>query len=67
MLQEWLQAKGKPLPQYHLADTRGPDHNKIFTIELQLDKNILAVGEGRSKKEAEQYAAKKALSALRGD
>lgn len=67
LLQEWLQAKGKPLPRYHLADTRGPDHNKIFTIELQLDKNILAVGEGRNKKEAEQYAAKKALSALRGD
>ena len=67
LLQEWLQAKGKPLPHYHLADTRGPDHKKTFTIELQLNQSIIAVGEGRNKKEAEQYAAKKALTALRGD
>ena len=63
-LQEWLQAKGRPLPVYRLANTTGPDHRKAFTIELRVDGDVIAVGEGRSKKEAEQCAADKALAAL---
>lgn len=63
-LQECLQAKGRPLPVYFLANTSGPDHEKAFTIELCIDGKVIAVGEGRNKKEAEQCAADKALAAL---
>ncbi len=64
-LQEWLQAQNRPLPDYHLAKSSGPDHDKLFTIELRVDRDVLAVGEGRSKKDAEQKAAKRALATLR--
>ena len=63
-LQEWLQAKGRPLPVYRLANTSGPDHEKAFTIELRVDGDVIAIGEGRNKKEAEQCAADKALAVL---
>ena len=64
-LQEWLQAQNRPLPDYHLAKSSGPDHDKLFTIELRVERDVLAVGEGRSKKDAEQKAAKRALATLR--
>ena len=63
-LQEWLQAKGRPLPVYRLANTSGPDHEKAFTIEVLVDGAVIAVGKGRNKKEAEQYGADKALALL---
>lgn len=65
-LQEWLQAAGRPLPEYWLAGTAGPEHDKMFTIELRLGESIVSQGQGRSKKEAEQLAAKKAIATLRG-
>ena len=64
-LQELLQAKGRPLPEYQLANTTGPEHDKAFTIELHLDGDVFSIGKGRSKKEAEQCAAEKALTVLR--
>ena len=63
-LQEWLQAAGRPLPEYWLASTAGPEHDKIFTIELRLGESIVSQGQGRTKKEAEQAAAQKALATL---
>ena len=63
-LQEWLQAKGRPLPVYRLANTSGPDHEKAFTIEVLVDGAVIAVGKGRNKKEAEQYGADRALALL---
>ena len=63
-LQEWLQAAGRPLPEYWLAGTAGPEHDKMFTIELRLGESIVSEGQGRTKKEAEQAAAQKALVTL---
>ncbi len=66
-LQEWLQSEGRVLPVYELAGTSGPPHEKTFTIQLCLDARVMTVGVGRSKKEAEQCAAEKALAALRNN
>jgi ribonuclease-3 len=64
-LQEWLQAGGRGLPSYRVAATEGPDHRKQFKVELLVGGEVLARGEGRSKKEAEQLAARDALTQLR--
>lgn len=61
MIQEYVQTEQKALV-YRLVDEKGPAHDKVFTIELQIDGITLGVGIGGSKKEAEQEAAKKALS-----
>ena len=63
-LQEWLQANGQPLPDYHLAGVRGPDHQKVFTVEVRVGSQAVGTADGRSKKEAEQKAASRALEAL---
>jgi ribonuclease III len=60
-LQEMLQAKGEASPAYHLVGEEGPDHAKIFEVEISLNGEVLAVGRGRSKKEAEKRAARKAI------
>lgn len=64
-LQEWLQAAGRGLPHYRVAAAEGPDHRKRFVVELLVGDRIVSSGEGRSKKEAEQVAAREALSKLR--
>ena len=64
-LQETVQEKPGQSLSYHVTDERGPDHLKFFTVEVRLSGNILAQGEGKSKKEAEQAAAKAALRELR--
>ncbi len=64
-LQEWMQANGKGLPQYRLASAEGPDHRKRFDVEVLVQGVATGRAEGRSKKEAEQQAAKAALHALR--
>jgi ribonuclease-3 len=60
-LQEWLQARGRGLPRYRLAATDGPEHRKRFDVEVVVGGTVLARASGRSKKEAEQQAAKAAL------
>lgn len=64
-LQEWLQANGRGLPTYRLAAAEGPDHRKRFAVELVVGGEVVATGEGRAKKEAEQLAARDALTRLR--
>ena len=64
-LQEHLQALEQPLPEYRLAGTRGPDHQKLFHVEVIVNGDRLAEGTGPSKKEAEQEAARLALEELR--
>src|SRR5436309_2186110 len=59
-LQELAQGKGLPLPEYSVIDEVGPDHDKMFVVEVRVG-NQLARGEGSSKKEAQQQAAKHAL------
>ena len=65
-LQEWLQGRNRPRPEYHLAGSHGPDHRKVFEVDLRVGDETVARAEGRSKKEAEQKAAARAL-ALLGD
>lgn len=60
-LQERTQARGLPLPEYRLVDAQGPDHRKVFYVEVWIDGVAAGRAEGRSKKEAEQAAAKLAL------
>ena len=65
-LQEWVQARGHTLPRYRLSGQSGPDHQKEFSIEVLLDNGVVGRGEGHSKKEAEQQAAKSAFRELDG-
>lgn len=64
VLQEKLQKKGEVNIQYIITKEEGPDHNKKFEAQVICDENVLAKGEGRSKKEAHMNAAKKALEIL---
>lgn len=59
-LQELAQGKGLPLPDYHVAGEVGPDHDKTFIVDVKVG-SLVARGEGSSKKEAQQQAAKHAL------
>jgi ribonuclease-3 len=63
-LQERLQALGRPLPEYRLSGSEGPDHRKTFTIEVVVSGEVLGTATGRAKKEAEQEAARLALARL---
>jgi ribonuclease-3 len=65
VLQEWLQQQAMGLVEYVVSGERGPDHKKMFEIEARLNGRTLATSEGRSKKIAEQHAARLALAALR--
>ena len=60
-LQEWLQARKKGVPVYKLVATEGPDHKKMFTCQVACGGAILGQGRGRTKKAAEQEAARQAL------
>jgi ribonuclease III len=60
-LQEMVQARFRVTPTYHLLQTQGPDHAKVFQVEVRMNGKILAVAEGSSKKEAEQNAARAAI------
>lgn len=64
VLQEQLQALGRPLPLYRVAAEIGPDHRKQFRVEVVVGTSALAEGSGRTKKEAEQEAAKNAIETL---
>jgi ribonuclease-3 len=64
-LQELLQAREWPLPDYRLVGTVGPDHQKRFEVEVVVNGEALATARGPSKKEAEQDAARAALEKLR--
>jgi ribonuclease III len=63
-LQEWLQSHDRGLPSYRLVDEVGPAHRRVFQVEVLVDGTPIASGEGKSKKEAAQAAAKVALDLL---
>jgi ribonuclease-3 len=63
-LQEFLQASGKPLPEYILIEKSGQDDAPHFLIAIRSGEDILATGAGYSKKEAEFAAARRALEIL---
>lgn len=64
-LQELVQNQEKAVPAYRVVEESGPDHDKTFVVELRL-RQLTAVGAGRSKKAAEQQAAREALKRLTG-
>lgn len=60
-LQELLQADNGNAPKYKVIEESGPDHNKKFTVEVHVNGKPVSKARGKSKSEAEQEAAKKAL------
>lgn len=63
-LQEWLAAQHRAVPTYELLAEEGPAHDRRFTMSVNLEGERIATGEGRSKKAAQQAAAKAALQRL---
>ena len=63
-LQEIIQQNPEERLEYVLTGESGPDHNKHFTVEVHLNSNVIGKGGGRSKKEAEQQAAREALELM---
>jgi ribonuclease III len=63
-LQELLQGRGRAPAEYRVVGESGPDHQKVFQIEVWIDGGCVATGEGSTKKEAEQRAARSALERL---
>lgn len=61
LLQEKMQAEGKPSPKYRLTKAIGPDHDREFTVEVQVAGKTLGTGIGKNKSEAQQKAASIAL------
>jgi ribonuclease III len=65
-LQEWLQARRLPVPAYRIESTRGRQHDQIFVVSCSVPAHALqARGEGRSRRAAEQEAARTALAELK--
>ena len=62
VLQEELQKNGDVKIEYTIIKETGPDHDKRFEAEVSLNGKVLATGKGKSKKEAEMQAAKKAMA-----
>jgi ribonuclease III len=65
-LQEMLQARGDPVPEYEMVATEGPDHRRRFRVRCLVRGEPVGQGEGFSKKQAEQEAARDALGHLGG-
>jgi ribonuclease-3 len=66
-LQELAQGSRLGLPDYVLIEASGPDHDKLFTVECRIGGELFGRGEGKSKKTAEQVAARAALSRLQAE
>ena len=64
ILQEIVQQNPEEKLSYQVAGIFGPDHDKYFLVELMLNSNIVSTGKARSKKDAEQMAAKEALALM---
>lgn len=63
-LQEIIQQNPEEQLDYVLTGESGPDHDKVFKVEVHLNSNVIGKGRGRSKKEAEQQAAQEALKLM---
>ena len=66
-LQELVQRESGRVLSYRLMGESGPDHAKVFSVEVDLNGRPIGAGEGRSKKEAEQNAAKAAMAKLKAE
>lgn len=63
-LQEWSQSKGLFTPKYNTKNVSGPDHEKVFEVEVMVNGEVFGVGVGRSKQIAAKNAAKFALEGI---
>jgi len=63
-LQQMVQTRWQAIPSYRTVAAEGPDHAKVFTVEVLVGDRTLGQGQGRSKKEAESKAAQQALKAM---
>ena len=63
-LQEWTQAQALGIPRYATTQTEGPDHAKVFVVEVQLGSKTIGKGQGASKHAAQEAAAQNALDTL---
>lgn len=63
-LQEYIQAETRAALDYRLENVEGPPHNRLFTMSVYLEDIKLGTGKGKSKKDAEQEAAKSALNKM---
>jgi ribonuclease-3 len=63
-LQHVSQTKWHEIPQYRLISSEGPDHAKLFTVEVVVGEQVMGQGQGRNKKQAELNAARQALETL---
>ncbi len=61
-LQQFIQSLGNDRIQYVCVNEEGPDHDKTFEVEVKINSNVVGKGRGKTKREAEQYAAKEALA-----
>ena len=61
-LQQFVQQTEGDFLEYVVVDESGPDHNKTYTVEAKLNSNVIGRGTGKTKKEAEQHAAKEGLA-----
>ncbi len=66
-LQELAQAHRLGLPEYVLIEASGPDHDKYFTVDCLIGGELFGQGDGKSKKTAEQVAARAALARLQAE
>jgi ribonuclease-3 len=64
-LQEIAQRRLGQVPRYRVTDVAGPDHDRVFEVEVHVDNHVVGLGAGRSKKSAEQKAAEAAIRKLR--
>lgn len=64
VLQEIVQKNPEEKVEYVLIGEEGPDHNKRFVVEVRLNSQVIGKGKGKSKKEAEQFAAREALELM---
>lgn len=64
ILQEYTQSQNKEIPQYKVINEIGPQHNKIFVVEVYYASEVLASGKGKTKKEAQQTCAYEACLKL---
>lgn len=60
-LQEYIQGIYKVTPEYRIIDATGPDHDKLFTVEVLINNKVIGKGVAKNKKEAEKHAAREAL------
>ena len=64
MFQELVQREKDKIIHYEPAGESGPDHDKVFTVDVYINDRLVGTGSGRSKKKAEQAAAEQAVKAL---